>query len=149
MRVGGHAFAQNTLGARVTFAAARADFQLVTQLRHRRHAAFDGLADFSVRNVVAYTDNHQSLLPLSLSMKNTQGAFRYLSLHQLTRAPVTNRVSNLNLSGFVIAFSTTVPHCSDNCWQVARNTGANSGKSASAFKCRSITDASLMHEPDS
>jgi hypothetical protein len=46
------------LGARMAFAAAGADFKFIAQLNHRRHAIFHGLTDFSIGNVVAYTDNH-------------------------------------------------------------------------------------------
>jgi hypothetical protein len=56
------AFAQNLLGARMAFAAAGADVEMLTQFDHRRHAGVDGFADLAIGNVVADTDDHRCTL---------------------------------------------------------------------------------------
>src|SRR6185312_2850808 len=66
------AFAQNLLGARMAFAAASADIELSPQLRHRRHATIDRLADLAVGNVIAYADYHRfALLPCCWLLSNS------------------------------------------------------------------------------
>ena len=62
-------------------------------------------------------------------------------------AVLFQRAKNGGLSCFCMVCSTTRVHCSHNCWQVARSTGASSGRSARIFKCRSMTAASLTHTP--
>jgi hypothetical protein len=65
----GQAFAQHAFGAGMAFAAAGSDLKFVAKLRHGRDAAVHGLADFTIRYVIANTDYHRCLVPLSLWMK--------------------------------------------------------------------------------
>src|SRR4051812_42749417 len=57
-----HAFPQYRLGASVAFAAAGAEVEMIAQLRHRRQAGINRLADGSVGYVIADTYNHQDTL---------------------------------------------------------------------------------------
>jgi hypothetical protein len=57
-----YAFAQYLLGMGMAFAAARAEAEVFANLRHAGHARIDCLADSSIRDVVADTDDHAKTL---------------------------------------------------------------------------------------
>ncbi len=55
------AFTQHLLGARVAFAATGSYIEVCAQVGKGSHALIDRLADFTIGDVVAYTDNHGAI----------------------------------------------------------------------------------------
>jgi hypothetical protein len=60
-------FAQDALGAGMTFAATGSDAEFLAQFGHGTYACIDGLLNLAFGNVIANTDDHGMLCGNSLS----------------------------------------------------------------------------------